>query len=86
MQVCAKTLERRRIGRASVLKRAQIVAGSSVFDCFVLDHSSAGVRVSISAPVALPGEVLLRLDDGRIPARSRWSFGTETGLEFNAVA
>ena len=87
MLVCSRTLDRRRLRRDSVLKRAQIRAGAAVFDCFVLDKSPAGVRVSVSSPIALPDHVLLQLDDQPgIPAWIRWSLGTEAGLAFGLAA
>lgn len=83
MQRSTGSVDRRRLRRDCVLKRAQIIAGGGVFDCFVLDRSAAGVRVTLPAPVALPEHVTLRLDDsGGTPAWSRWSRGLETGLEF----
>jgi hypothetical protein len=83
MLVCTKTLDRRRLRRDSVLQRARIVAGATTFDCFLLDKSPAGVRVSVPAPVALPDHVLLELDgQPGIPAWIRWSLGTEAGLAF----
>jgi hypothetical protein len=76
-------LERRRQQRTSVLKRAQLACGASLYDCFILDSSEAGVRVQMSVPVALPERMVLRLDGGiSIPALHRWSRGSDAGLEF----
>jgi hypothetical protein len=87
MHVCTKTLDRRRLRRDSVLQRARIIAGGGAFDCFLLDKSPAGVRVSLSAPIALPDHVVLQLDgQPGIPAWIRWSLGTEAGLAFGVAA
>ncbi|PWS37542.1 hypothetical protein DFH01_11995 [Falsiroseomonas bella] len=76
-------LERRRQQRSSVLKRAQLACGAALYDCFILDSSEAGVRVQMSAPVALPERLVLRLEGGiSIPAVHRWSRGSDAGLEF----
>jgi hypothetical protein len=76
-------LERRRQKRSSVLKRAQLACGASLYDCFILDSSEEGVRVQMSAPVALPERIVLRLEGGiSIPSVHRWSRGSDAGLEF----
>ncbi len=73
---------RRRSPRASMLKRAQVVAGEAVYDCVVLDGSADGVRVQFEVPVPLPDKVELRFRGGvAAPARQRWGNGAEWGLE-----
>jgi hypothetical protein len=73
---------RRRSPRASMLKRAQIVAGEAVYDCVVLDGSAEGARVQLEMPVPLPDQVELRFRGGvAAPARQRWGKGAEWGLE-----
>jgi hypothetical protein len=87
MYVSAERLDRRRLHRQGVLRRARVVTGTAVFNCFVLDRSPAGVRIDVGCPIALPDQVLLQFDDQPgIPACVRWSLGTEAGLAFGPAA
>lgn len=73
---------RRRTPRASMLKRAQILAGEAIYDCVVLDGSAGGARVELETPTALPERVKLRFVGGvAAPAIQRWRNGTQSGLE-----
>lgn len=77
------TAERRRAKRQGMLKRAQIAAGQTLFDCCILDSSEHGVRIETPMPMRLPDNVVLRLQgELAIAARRCWSRGTEAGLEF----
>jgi len=73
---------RRRSPRTGMLKRAQILAGESVYDCVVLDGSAGGARVQLETPTALPDKVKIRFIGGiAAPALQRWGNGAQWGLE-----
>ncbi len=73
---------RRRAPRASMLKRAQILAGEAVYDCVVLDGSAGGARIQLETPTALPETVKIRFVGGvAAPAIQRWRNGAQSGLE-----
>lgn len=75
--------DKRRSNRNSMLKRAQIVSGTSLFDCHIIDSNDTGVRVRTASPLPLPEKLILRLPDGlALAVERRWSSGTEVGLEF----
>jgi hypothetical protein len=78
--------ERRRTSRRGLLQRGQIVAGASIYDCFILDGNDTGVRVQMATPVSLPERVAIRLPDGTMAtATHRWSRGTESGFAFDEL-
>lgn len=83
MQTQHDPQERRHLRRNTVLRKAQVLFGSTLHDCLVVDSSEGGARIQTAAPVALPSTVVLRLSDGQsIPANQAWSRGTEVGLAF----
>jgi hypothetical protein len=83
MQASAGDIERRKLPRSAVLRRAQLMFANTLYDCLVLDSSEGGARVQTASPVALPGRLVLRLGDGQaITAKRAWSRGTDAGLEF----
>jgi hypothetical protein len=72
--------------RKTALKGGHLIIGSELLDCFVLNMSDTGARVSFRAPVVLPEAVTLRLDDGSThPALCIWVRETEVGLQFTAA-
>src|SRR3712207_4190106 len=78
---------RRRAERSSVLKRAQILFGSTVIDCVVVDSSAGGLRIRIQSAIAVPEAVTLRFVDGSaVRARRRWTRGTEVGFRLDVEA
>lgn len=76
--------ESRLAARQGVLKGAKIVLGAStVIDCVVLNLSSRGARVRLSAMMALPPQVTLCFRAGAaFTASQRWARAQEIGLEF----
>jgi hypothetical protein len=72
--------------RKTALKGGQLIIGSELLDCFVLNMSDTGARVSFRAPVELPEAVILKLGDGSTyPALRIWARETEVGLQFTAA-
>jgi hypothetical protein len=72
--------------RKTALKGGQLIIGSALLDCFVLNMSDTGARVSFRTPVEVPEAVTLRLGDGSTyPALCIWARETEVGLQFTAA-
>jgi hypothetical protein len=72
--------------RKTALKGGQLIIGSELLNCFVLNMSGTGARVSFREPVALPEAVTLKLGDGSTyPAVCIWARETEVGLQFTAA-
>jgi hypothetical protein len=81
-----RTAMKARDPRKSALKGGHLIIGSELLDCFVLNMSDTGARVSFRKPVALPEAVTLRLGDGSTyPAPCIWARETEVGLQFMAA-
>ena len=77
----------RRGRRDLMLRSGQIIFGDSVVNCVVQDMSPYGARVDFGAPVVVPEEVHLRMNDGTTyRALQRWSRGTQLGLRFAGPA
>jgi hypothetical protein len=77
--------ERRRHGRAHVLRRARIVyrRGWSSVDCVVLDLSTGGARLKVGGLLGFPERFELRIDSGPVrDAVVRHRGVDETGVEF----
>jgi hypothetical protein len=77
--------ERRKRGRARVLKNAKLVLGtSSVVDCIVRNLTNTGARIEVPNTTALPENLVLTFDGGRSMRSCRlvWRTLDETGLEF----
>ena len=73
--------------RMAVLKTAKLVFNGAVFDCVVVNASTAGVRVRLHAPVALPEHLVIQIAGGAaMPAERRWARGLEAGLHFAGPA
>lgn len=79
-------VERRKIARARVLKRAKLVIGTaSTIDCVVRNLTNIGARVQIANTIDLPQDSIgLTLDEGYTirPCRIAWRSVTETGVQF----
>jgi hypothetical protein len=76
--------ERRKAGRARVLKGAKIILGNtSLLDCIVRNVTN-GARLQTANTVDLPEKFDVTLDDGFTvrPSRVVWRTITETGVEF----
>ncbi|MDD2795555.1 hypothetical protein [Acidocella sp.] len=83
----AALAERRGNSRRPVIRSAKIFvsanAGGGVFNCLILDQSSAGVLVDMGTLAELPDEVTLQMSGGAsYLARRCWAAGTKAGLEF----
>jgi hypothetical protein len=77
---------RARSPRKAALKGGHLIIGSELLDCFVLNMSDTGARVSFRNPVVLPEGITLRLSDGSTyPAIRVWAHGTEAGLQFTTA-
>ena len=77
--------ERRKRGRAQVIKNAKLVLGtSSVVDCVVSNLTNTGARVEVPNTIALPDNLVLTFDGGRSMRSCRlvWRTLDETGIEF----
>lgn len=76
------TLDRRRTRRERLLLRAKLVIGDGVYDCILLDQTSAGARLETLLPMALPEQFSLRFPDGRqLACQRRWTNGRRLGVE-----
>jgi hypothetical protein len=72
--------------RKTALKSGHLIIGGELLDCFVLNMSDTGARVSFRTPVEVPEAVTLRLGDGSAyPALRIWARETEVGLQFTAA-
>ena len=83
----ADLAERRGDSRRPVIRSAKIFIGANggggVFNCLILDQSSAGVLVDMGTLAELPEEVTLQMSGGAsYLARRCWAVGTKAGLEF----
>ncbi len=83
----AALAERRGDSRRPVIRSAKIFIGANggggVFNCLILDQSSAGVLVDMGTLAELPEEVTLQMSGGAsYLARRCWAVGTKAGLEF----
>ncbi|WP_284257481.1 hypothetical protein [Acidocella aquatica] len=79
--------ERRGGSRRPVIRSAKIFTGVNggdcVFNCLILDQSTAGVLVDMGTLADLPDEVTLQMGGGAsYLARRCWAAGTKAGLEF----
>ena len=75
--------EQRHDARKSLLKRAQVINGSTVLDCVVENLSATGARLRFGVPLPVPDTFALRFPDGALhPARRRWARGTAVGIAF----
>ncbi len=77
--------ERRHKARRRVLQKAQISFGfsGSTIDCLIANESQFGLLVETDAPVTLPDDILIRINNGETkPAIVRWMLGTKIGIEF----
>jgi hypothetical protein len=76
-------MDRRRVRRNYLIKRAHIVFGGTSLDGVALDLSLVGARIFLPTPSEVPERVILRLPDGDVrPAHRRWQRGAEVGFEF----
>lgn len=67
--------------RQAMLKGAQMVFGSSVIDCLVLNMSDTGARIRTASVVHVPEQITLQMRGGASFAASRvWTRGVEIGL------
>jgi hypothetical protein len=81
----SKTADNRRARRRQVLKRAQLILGSSgsTIDCLVLNESEFGVNLETSVMSQVPERLRVRFADGATrEARRLWARGNQLGLEF----
>jgi hypothetical protein len=77
--------EKRRTRRRQVLKRAQLIVGStgSTIDCLVLNESEFGVNLETAVMSQVPEHLRIRFADGVThEARRLWARGNQLGLEF----
>jgi len=75
--------ERRRGGRASVIRSAKVICGASesVFDGLVLEQSSTGLQMDFGTVVNVPDVVTIQFAGGAsFLARRAWTNGTRAGF------
>ncbi len=75
--------ERRRGGRASVLRSAKVICGASesIFDGLVLEQSSTGLQIDFGSVVDVPALVTIQFAGGAaFLARRAWTSGTRAGF------
>jgi hypothetical protein len=61
--------ERRKSGRARVLKGAKLVVGkASILDCVVRNLNNVGARVELTNSASVPENAQLTFDGGIVPA------------------
>jgi len=66
-----------------MIKRGQLASEGALLRCVVLDVSTTGARVHLSAAGEVPEVVILRLPDGsKRRARRTWQRDAEVGFEF----
>jgi len=77
-------LDRRRIPRTLVSKRAEIAAGQSLRACVVCDISSLGARLTLANNAPIPGIFDLTFDAARTLRKCRvaWRSEDQVGVEF----
>ncbi len=75
--------ERRSAPRISNAATGQILVGTMVIDCAILDVSDRGARLELSTTKALPTDFVLKLTDGhRQDCKVVWRDETTVGVEF----
>jgi hypothetical protein len=85
--MAASMLDRRRVRRWPMIRRARVVFERASLSCALLDLSPTGARVRLPATADLPGTVLLYLpDEVTCAAWVRWRRGLQVGFEFRSPA
>jgi PilZ domain len=75
--------DRRSAPRSSKAATGQIVVGSIVIDCAILDVSDRGARLEVSTTKTLPPNFVLKLTDGhRRDCKVVWQDEIAVGVEF----
>jgi hypothetical protein len=76
--------DRRLVRRERVLKNGRMIfgLGGSSMDCRIINETPNGLLVETGVVVAVPDQLAIRLDDGKIfHVIRRWAMGTRIGLE-----
>jgi len=78
-------IDSRFAARQTVLKRGQLIFGSSgsTIDCIIRDETRFGVLVETAVMTTMPEQIKLRYIGGiTLDAICRWAVGTKIGIEF----
>ena len=77
--------ERRKAPRAAQLATGQILFGSAILHCAIVDLSDHGACLELSTTNGLPSEFVLRLTEGnKRQCRVTWRDNNRIGVEFGA--
>ncbi len=83
----AQEVERRNEVRSPLGDRAMLIFGQSALDCTVLDVSTSGAKVRVSAAAVVPKQLILQFQLGNaFAARRLWVIGDQIGLLFDTSA
>jgi hypothetical protein len=75
--------ERRNADRIGKVATGEILFGSAVIECAILDVSDRGARLELSTPKELPSDFVLKLTEGnRRQCKVVWRDENRVGIEF----
>jgi PilZ domain len=76
-------VERRNDHRIGKIATGEILFGSTIIECAILDVSDRGARLELSTPNELPSDFVLKLTEGnRRQCKVVWRDVNRVGVEF----